>query len=69
MMKSYKREEYLKCPNCGEELTQDKAEDHAVIEGEFTGSMEEHECYECYQLFYVQYNKHTSLIDVSIDEK
>lgn len=65
-MKSYKREDYLKCPNCKENLTMDKAEDHAVCEGEFAGSVEEHECYECYRLFYVQYNKHTNMIDVTI---
>tara|TARA_B100001105_G_scaffold253173_1_gene246208 strand:- start:5 stop:202 length:198 start_codon:yes stop_codon:yes gene_type:complete len=65
-MESYKREGYLKCPHCNEELGMDTAEDHAVCEGPSKGLIEIHECYECYLPFAVQYNEITNMIDVAI---
>ena len=65
-MKSYKRDEYLKCPHCNKELTGGVSEDYAVCEGKHKYNIEGHECYECYENFYVQYNKSTDMVDVTI---
>ena len=65
MMKSYKRNEYLKCPHCNKELDLEIAQDYAVCSGWNVGSVSEEECYKCYEIFYVQYNKNTNMIDVT----
>lgn len=64
-MKSYKRDEYLECPRCNTELTEGVAEDYAVCSGWNVGCVSEEECYECYEIFHVQYNKNTDMIDVT----
>ena len=65
-MKSYKRNEYLKCSTCKKELTEEGvSEDYTCWAGEPVETVEVHECYECYKLFYVQYNKNTDMVDVT----
>ena len=64
-MKSYKRNEYLKCPHCNNELTEGVAGDYAILSGWNSGNVSEEECYECDKTFYTQYNKNTDMIDVT----